>query len=154
MLSLLEEKLKHERETSELSYIEEDFFFKLQEHLSILSQSKDPVSQKELSLIMGAVEELVGVRAEKILQGRKKGVLREEHSLMELAETLQRFKRDVLTSLLQRETQTQKVEVLQDLPQFYGPALEVLGPYRKGETVLLDRSVATRLKEKGLVEER
>jgi hypothetical protein len=43
---------------------------------------------------------------------------------------------------------------LKDLPQFYGPEMEILGPFKRGEVILLDNTIATLLIEKGLVEER
>ena len=154
MLEILEETLKRERESQELSHIEEDFFFKLQEHINALTYQKDPISKKELQLIEGCIEELVGLRAEKVIKGHHHGMLREESKLAEFRATFQKFKKDVTKSLLQRDAETQRVIILQDLPQFYGPELEVLGPYKKDEVVLLDKTVATLLKEKGLIEER
>ncbi len=154
MLDSLEEKLRREREARELTPLREDFFFKLQEHMNALRVMTDPISQKKLQLIEEGVEELVGLRAEKIVRGHCTGMLKAESRLAELGSTFQKFKKDVVESLLQRDTETQRVYILQDLPQFYGPELEILGPYKKGEAVLLDKKVAILLKEKGLIEER
>ncbi len=154
MLKLLEEKLRQERESSELSSLEEGFFFRLQEYIATLTQLKDPISQGELHIIEESVAELVDLRAEKIIHGHHKGMLTSESPMAEFAATFQKFKKDVLKSLLQRDAQTQRVLILQDLPQFYGPELEILGPYKKGEVVLLNRSTVTLLREKGLVEEK
>lgn len=154
MLNLLEEKVKQERETSELSRLDKDFFFQLQEHITILKNATDVISQRKLQLIQELLQELVDLRAEKILKGHQAGMLTAEVTLAHFASTFKKFKKDVLKSLLQEETTTQKVIILQDLPQFYGPELEILGPYKKGEVVVLDRTVVTLLKEKNLVEER
>ncbi len=154
MLNLLEEKVKREREKSELVHLEEDFFFKLQEYMSALKSKKDVISETKLQLICEQVEVLVDLRAEKILRGHQTGMLKAELNLAEFSSTFKKFKKDVLKSLLQEETTTQRVIVLQDIPQFYGPELQILGPYRKGEVVLLERTVATLLRGRNLVEER
>lgn len=154
MLNLLEEKVKREREKSELVHLEEDFFFKLQEYMSALKSKKDVISEMKLQLICEQVEVLVDLRAEKILRGHQTGMLKAELNLAEFSSTFKKFKKDVLKSLLQEETTTQRVIVLQDIPQFYGPELQILGPYRKGEVVLLERTVATLLRGRNLVEER
>ncbi|KYK31291.1 MAG: hypothetical protein HXS48_13055 [Theionarchaea archaeon] len=154
MLDLLEEKVKQERETSELSRLDKDFFFKLQEHIGILKSANDLISQRKLQLMQELLQELVDLRAEKILKGHQTGMLTPEVNLAQFASTFKKFKKDALKSLLQEEATTQRVIVLQDLPQFYGPELEILGPYKKGEVVLLDRTVVTLLKEENLVEER
>jgi DNA replication initiation complex subunit (GINS family) len=154
MLKTLEEQLKLERENNELSSLDEDFFFRLQEHITALTSLEDPISKRTLQLIEKGVEELIELRAEKIVKGRQKNMLPAESRLAEFALTFKKFKKDVLESLLQKDTAAQKVVILRDLPQFYGPELEILGPYKKGEVVLLDKKVATLLKEKGLVNER
>ncbi len=153
MLKLLEEKLKQEREHSELQRLDEDFFSNLQEHITALKSLKDPISQRKLTLLEEGLEELVELRAEKIMRGHQAGMLKAEQPLAECAAAFKKFKRDVLESLFQKETTTQKVMILQDLPQFYGPEMEVLGPFKRGDVVLLERTVATLLKEKGLVDE-
>ncbi|KYK35471.1 MAG: hypothetical protein HXS46_12485 [Theionarchaea archaeon] len=154
MLESLEEKLRKERESSELSPLTEDFFLQLQEHMNMLQLSQDPLSQKKLQLLQEGIKELLDLRARKILEGRHTGMLKAEAKLAEFRSTFQKFKKDVLTSLLQREATTKRVIVLQDIPQFYGPELEILGPYKKGEIVLLDKTIVTLLKEKGLIEEK
>lgn len=154
MLKILEERLKQEREQSELVPLTEDFFIQLQEHIHVLKSAHDPLSQRKLQLIEEQMEKLIDVRAEKIVQGHHTGMLKAESKLADYALTFKKFKKDVLKSLLQKETTAQKVTVLEDLPQFYGPELEVLGPYKKGEVVLMERTVATLLKERGLVEEK
>lgn len=154
MLNLLEEKLRQERETSTLSRLDEDFFSRLQERIIILQGLSDPISKRNLELLKEGIKELIDVRAEKIVKGNQTHMLKEEFKLAEFASLFKKFKKDVLESLLQKETTTQRVIVLEDLPQFYGPDLEILGPYRKGEVVLLEKSVASLLKERGLIEER
>jgi DNA replication initiation complex subunit (GINS family) len=154
MLKTLEDQLELERVNSELSSLDEDFFFRLQEHIAVLTSLEDPISKRALQLIEEGVEELIELRAEKILKGCKENMLPAESRLAEFVLTFKKFKRDVLESLLQKDTTSQKVVILRDLPQFYGPELEILGPYKKGEKVLLDKKVATLLKEKGLVNER
>jgi DNA replication initiation complex subunit (GINS family) len=154
MLELVEAKVRQEKEQRELSRLDEDFFVKLQQHIQTLSLVKDPIAEKHVQLLREAAEELVDVRAEKIFKGHHTGMLTEEGKLAELASTFKKFKKDVLKSLLQKEITTEKVVILKDLPQFYGPELEILGPYTKGDVVLLERTVATLLKERGLVEKR
>jgi hypothetical protein len=154
MLNLLEEKLRQERETSNLSRLDEDFFSRLQERIIILQGLSDPISKRNLELLKEGIQELIDVRAEKIVKGNQTNMLKEEFKLAEFASLFKKFKKDVLKSLLQKETTTQRVIVLEDLPQFYGPDLEILGPYRKGEVVLLEKTVASLLKERGLIEER
>jgi DNA replication initiation complex subunit (GINS family) len=153
MLKLLEEKLRKEGETTELSLIEDDFFLGIREHMVDLESRTDPISAEKLRLMQQVLEKLLDVRAEKIFYGRRKNMLRQESALAEYASTFKKFKKDVLESLLQKESTAQKVMVLQDIPQFYGPDLKVLGPYKKGEKVLLEETIATLLKEKGLIEQ-
>jgi DNA replication initiation complex subunit (GINS family) len=152
MLKALDEILQREKETRELTSVSTDFFFQLQEHITALKLLKDPVSQKKLQLIQDGIHELVNVRAEKILKGHTQNMLQAESRLAECVLTFQKFKRDVLESLLQKDIETQKVTILTDIPQFYGPQMEVLGPYKKGDVVLLDKTIATLLKEKGLIQ--
>ncbi|MBU7042818.1 MAG: hypothetical protein HXS47_04425 [Theionarchaea archaeon] len=154
MLALLEEKLKKEREYRELSLLEKPFLFALQEQYNALKVLDDPISRKKLQLLEEGIEELVELRAEKILRGESTHLLPAERPLAEFRITFKKFKKDVLKSLLQKETSTCRVMVLEDLPQFYGPEMNVLGPFKKGEVILLDNTIATLLKEKGLVEER
>ncbi|MBU7023171.1 MAG: hypothetical protein HXS40_03305 [Theionarchaea archaeon] len=153
MLKLLEEKLRKEQETTELSLIEDDFFLGIREHMVGLESRTDPISAEKLRLMQQVLEKLLDVRAEKIFYGQRKNMLRQESALAEYASTFKKFKRDVLESLLQKESTAQTVMVLQDIPQFYGPDLKVLGPYKKGEKVLLEETIATLLKEKGLIEQ-
>ncbi|MBU6997194.1 MAG: hypothetical protein HXS41_03540 [Theionarchaea archaeon] len=153
MLKLLEEKLRKERETGELSSLDDDFFLGIREHMADLESRTDLISAQKLRLMQQVLEELVDLRAEKIFHGRRKNMLQAESTLAEYASTFKKFKKDVLESLLQKEGTAQKVMVLQDIPQFYGPDLRVLGPYKKGEKVLLDETIATLLKEKGLIEQ-
>jgi hypothetical protein len=153
MLKLLEEKLRKEREVTELSLLEDDFFLGIREHMVNLESRADPISAEKLRLMQQVLEDLIDLRAEKIFYGRRKNMLRQESALTEFASTFKKFKKDVLESLLQKESTAQKVMVLQDIPQFYGPDLKVLGPYKRGEKVLLDETIATLLKEKGLIEQ-
>lgn len=153
MLKLLEEKLRKERETTELSLLEDDFFLGIREHMIDLESRVDPISAEKLRLMQQVLEDLVDVRAEKMFHGQRKNMLRQESALAEYASTFKKFKKDVLESLLQKESTAQKVMVLQDIPQFYGPDLKVLGPYKRGEKVLLEETIATLLKEKGLIEQ-
>jgi DNA replication initiation complex subunit (GINS family) len=153
MLKLLEEKLRKEREVTELSLLEDDFFLGIREHMVNLESHADPISAEKLRLMQQVLEDLIDLRAEKIFYGRRKNMLRQESALTEFASTFKKFKKDVLESLLQKESTAQKVMVLQDIPQFYGPDLKVLGPYKRGEKVLLDETIATLLKEKGLIEQ-
>lgn len=153
MLKLLEEKLRKERETTELSLLEDDFFLGIREHMIDLESRTDPISAEKLRLMQQVLEDLVDVRAEKMFYGQRKNMLRQESALAEYASTFKKFKKDVLESLLQKESTAQKVMVLQDIPQFYGPDLKVLGPYKRGEKVLLEETIATLLKEKGLIEQ-
>jgi DNA replication initiation complex subunit (GINS family) len=153
MLKVLEEKLRKERETTELSLLEDDFFLGIREHMVDLESRADPISAEKLQLMQQVLEELVDTRAEKIFYGQRKNMLRQESALAEYASTFKKFKKDVLESLLQKESTAQKVMVLQDIPQFYGPDMKVLGPYKKGEKVLLEETIATLLKEKGLIEQ-
>jgi DNA replication initiation complex subunit (GINS family) len=153
MLKLLEEKLRKEREVTELSLLEDDFFLGIREHMVNLESRADPISAEKLRLMQQVLEDLIDLRAEKIFYGRRKNMLRQESALAEFASTFKKFKKDVLESLLQKESTAQKVMVLQDIPQFYGPDLKVLGPYKRGEKVLLDETIATLLKEKGLIEQ-
>ncbi|MGC1120598.1 MAG: hypothetical protein WBA22_05850 [Candidatus Methanofastidiosia archaeon] len=153
MLKLLEEKLRKEREVTELSLLEDDFFLGIREHMVNLESRADPISTEKLRLMQQVLEDLIDLRAEKIFYGQRKNMLRAESALAEFASTFKKFKKGVLESLLQKESTAQKVMVLQDIPQFYGPDLKVLGPYKKGEKVLLDETMATLLKEKGLIEQ-
>ncbi|MBU7013819.1 MAG: hypothetical protein HXS52_07210 [Theionarchaea archaeon] len=153
MLKLLEEKLRKERETAELSSLDHDFLVRIQEHMTDLESRSDIISAEKLRLMQQVLEELIDLRAEKIFYGQRKNMLQTESALAECASTFKKFKKDVLESLLQKEGTAQKVMVLQDIPQFYGPDLKVLGPYRRGEKVLLDETIATLLKEKGLIEQ-
>ena len=154
MLNLLEEKLRQERESTDLVRLDEDFFLKLQERISTLQQLDDPISERNLELLKEGIQKLIDVRAEKIVKGHQTHMLKEEFKLAEFASLFKKFKKDVLKSLIEKETTTQRVMVLEDLPQFYGPDMEILGPYKRGEVVLLERRVATLLKERGLIEER
>jgi hypothetical protein len=154
MLDLLEEKLRKERENSELSGLDNDFLFRLQEEYNALKLLNDEISQKKLQLLEEGIKELVDLRAEKIVRGEHTHLLPAERPLAEFRSTFKKFKKDVLKSLLQKETTTSRVMALKDLPQFYGPEMNVLGPFKKGEVILLDKTIATLLKEKGLVEER
>ena len=154
MLNLLEEKLRQERESTDLVRLDEDFFLKLQERISTLQQLDDPISERNLELLKEGIQKLIDVRAEKIVKGYQTHMLKEEFKLAEFASLFKKFKKDVLKSLIEKETTTQRVMVLEDLPQFYGPDMEILGPYKRGEVVLLERRVATLLKERGLIEER
>lgn len=153
MLQALEDALKKERESSELSYLDSTFFFRLQEDISRLKSLKDPLSEKKLELLQEGVEELVTVRAEKMLKGHRTNMLPAESTLAECAATFKKFKKDVIKVLLQKDSTALKVKILKDLPQFYGPELEILGPFKKGDIVLLNRTVVTLLKEKELVEQ-
>lgn len=152
MLKALDEILQRERESSELTPLSMDFFFQLQEHITALKILKDPISQKKLQLLQENIEKLINVRAEKILNGHTGNMLQAESKLAECMSTFQKFKKDVLESLLQKDIETKKVTILKDIPQFYGPEMEVLGPYKKGDVVLLDKAIATLLKEKGLIQ--
>lgn len=154
MLNLLEEKLKKERESNTLLVLEKDFLFRLQEQITVLKQLDDPISQKKLLLLEEGMKELVDLRAEKILRGETTHLTAAERPLAEFITTFKKFKKDVLKTLLQKETTTRRVMALKDLPQFYGPEMEVLGPFKKGEVILLDNTIATLLLEKGMVEER
>lgn len=154
MLNLLEEKLRQERESTDLVRLDEDFFLKLQERISTLQQLDDPISERNLELLKEGIQKLIDVRAEKIVKGYQTHMLKEEFKLAEFASLFKKFKKDVLKSLIEKETTTQRVMVLEDLPQFYGPDMEILGPYKRGEVVLLERRIATLLKERGLIEER
>lgn len=153
MLQALEDTLQKERESNELSYLDATFFFRLQEHIFSLKSLKDPLSEKKLELLQEGIEELVDLRAEKIFKGHRKNMLPAESNLAECAATFKKFKKDAIKVLLQEDSAAQKVKILKDLPQFYGPELEILGPYKKGDVVLLNRTVVTLLKEKGLVEQ-
>jgi hypothetical protein len=154
MLNLLEDKLKKERESSTLLVLEKDFLFGLQDQINTLKQLDDPVSRKKLQLLEEGMKELVDLRAEKILRGESTHLMAAERPLAEFITTFKKFKKDVLKTLLQKETTTCRVMALKDLPQFYGPEMEILGPFKRGEVILLDNTIATLLIEKGLVEER
>lgn len=150
-LERLEEVLRREREGAILTKIDENFFVAASGFMERLGGSDDFFIGKKLEIARRYIEEIVSIRSEKILSGKKENALPEEHKLIKLSEEIVLRKAEIIAPMLS-SSQEVKARVKKSIPQFVGPDMETYGPYEVGQIITLSTKVISLLSEHDYVE--
>lgn len=140
----LEEILRKERESEGLTNMERDFFDSSHELFERLSGNDDFFAGKKREVAQRYFEEIVTIRAEKILFGKREFALPEEHKLIKLSEEIRQKKAEIIVELLS-PAQEARVKVNKPIPRFVGPDMKTYGPYEMGQVVTLSSKIVSLL---------
>jgi len=156
----LEEALKNERLSTNLSKLPDDFYIRLSQYLSKLESGKEKgeLEKEELTekkkTLLKMIEELLDLRIRKALASLPKGIPEnllscERPYFEEIAECIRKMR----TSLLCESVKEQSTELLlisEKIPKIVAEDLKFYGPFSKGDIAAIPKRTAEILVKKGL----